>query len=83
MKRKIKFYGDKSIDFHDKEIPKVDFNLTCSAVISLDSALNKDGNHYPQKVMIKNITEDIEIFSDDLMSLVISFNERLTKISET
>ena len=83
MKRKIKFYCNKSTDFHDKEIPKVDFNLTCSAVISLDSDLNKDGNHYPQKVMIKNITEDIEIFSDDLMSLVISFNERLTKISET
>ena len=27
---------------------KVDCNHTCLAVISLDSALNKDGNYYPQ-----------------------------------
>ena len=45
---KIKFYGDAVTDFYDKEIPKVDSNLTCIAVISLDSALNKDGNYYPQ-----------------------------------
>ena len=27
---------------------KVDCNHTCLAVISLDSALNKDGSYYPQ-----------------------------------
>ena len=35
-------------DFYDKEIPKVDSNHTCLAVISLDSALKKDDNYYPQ-----------------------------------
>ena len=34
--------------FMIKEIPKVDSNYTCLAVISLDSALNKYGNYYPQ-----------------------------------
>ena len=75
LKTKIKFYGDEATDFHDKGIPEVDSNLTCLAVISLASALNKDGNYYPQvflkeckhitKVMIRHITEDIEIFSED------------------
>ena len=72
---KIKFYGDEATDFHDKDIPKEDSNLTCLAIINLDSSLNKDGNYYPQvflieckyfkKVMIRHVTEDIEIFSDD------------------
>ena len=48
LKSKIKFHGDEVTDFYDKEIPKVDSNPTCLAVISLDSALNKDGNYYPQ-----------------------------------
>ena len=48
MKTKIKFYGDEVIDFDDKEIPKVNSNYTCLAVIGLDSALKKDENHYPQ-----------------------------------
>ena len=30
-----------------KKIPKVDSNHACLAVISLDSALNKDENNYP------------------------------------
>ena len=34
LKTKIKCYGDKIIDFYDKEIPKVDSNLTCLSVIS-------------------------------------------------
>ena len=45
---KIQFYGDKVRDFHDKEIHKVDSNHICLAEISLDSALSKDGNYYPQ-----------------------------------
>ena len=45
LKTKIKFYGDEATDFHDKKIPKVDSNLTCLAVMSLDSALSKGGNY--------------------------------------
>ena len=48
LKTKIKSYGDEATDFYDYEIPKVNSNLTCLAVISLDSALNKDRNYYPQ-----------------------------------
>ena len=43
----IKYHGNEVINIYDKEIPKVDSNLTCLAVISLDSALDKDGNYYP------------------------------------
>ena len=39
LKTKIKFYGDEVTDFHDNETPNVDFNYTCLAVISSDSAL--------------------------------------------
>ena len=44
LKTKIKSYGDEVTDFFDK----VDSNHTCLAVISFDSALDKDGNYYPQ-----------------------------------
>ena len=43
-----KFYLDEATDFYNKEISKVDSNLTCLAVISLGSALNKDGSYYLQ-----------------------------------
>ena len=48
LKIRIKSYGDDVTDFYDKEIPKVDSNHTCLAVISLDSALKKEENYYPQ-----------------------------------
>ena len=48
LKTKIKSHGDEITDFSDKEIPKVDSNHTCLAVISLDSALKKDDNYYSQ-----------------------------------
>ena len=48
MKTKIKSHGDEVTDFYDKEIPKVDSNYICLAVISFDSALKKDENYYPQ-----------------------------------
>ena len=41
LKTKIKSYGNDVTDFYDKEIPKVNSNHTCLAVISLDSALKK------------------------------------------
>ena len=53
----------------------VDYNHTCLAVISLDSAHKKDENCYRQlflkeckyikKKVISHITQDIEMFSSD------------------
>ena len=78
MKVKIKSHVDDVTDFYDKEIPKADSNHTCLAVISLDSALNKNGNYYPQiflkeckyiiKKVIRHIIDDLESsfdYSDD------------------
>ena len=47
--------GDKVKDFCNRKIPKLDFNGSCLAVISLDSSLKKDGNYYPQ-VFLKECT---------------------------
>ena len=38
LKTKIKSHGNEIIDFYDKKFPKLDFNHTCLAVVSLDSA---------------------------------------------
>ena len=75
LKTKIKSHGDEVTDFSDKEISRADSNHTCLAKISLDSALKKDENYYPQvflkrckyikKKVIRHITEDIEMFSSD------------------
>ena len=53
----------------------MDSNHTCLAVISLDSALKKDENYYPQvflkeckyikRKVIWHISQDIKIFSSD------------------
>ena len=53
-KTRIKSHGDKVTDFYDKEYPTVDSNHTCLAVISLDSALKKYENHYPQVFLKKS-----------------------------
>ena len=45
LKTKIKSFGDAAAEFHNKEIPKVGFNHTWVAVISLDPALKKDENY--------------------------------------
>ena len=45
LKTKIKSHGDEVTDFSDKEISKVDSNVTCLAVITLDSALKKDDKY--------------------------------------
>ena len=81
LETKIKFHGNEFTDFYDEEIPKAYSNHTCLAVISLDSALNKDGNYYPQvfsgeckyikKKVIRHINDDLESSSDDLMILMI------------
>ena len=48
MKTKIKSHGDRATYFYDKEVPKVNSNHACLAIISLDFALKKDENCYPQ-----------------------------------
>ena len=73
MKTKIKSHGDEVTDFYDKKFSKVDSNYTCLAIISLDSALKKDGNYYPQvllkeckyieKKVIRHINDNLSNFS--------------------
>ena len=48
LKTNIKSNGNELTDFLDKEIPKVDSNHCCLAVISLDSAFKKDENYFFQ-----------------------------------
>ena len=40
LKTKVEFPGDEVTYFYDKEIPKMDSNHACFAVISLDSGLS-------------------------------------------
>ena len=73
LKTKIKSYSFEVTDSFNKEIPKVNSNYTCLAVISLDSALKKDENHYPQvflkeckdikKKLIWHINDNLSDFS--------------------
>ena len=78
LKTKTKCYDDEVTDFYAKEIPNTDSNHTCLAIISLDSALNKDGNYYRQvflkelkyikKIIIRHIIDGLESsshYSDD------------------
>ena len=70
---KIKSHGDEVTDFYDKEIPKVDSNHTCSAIIIWIS--KKNWNYYPQvflkeckyikKNVIRYIIDNLESSSDD------------------
>ena len=46
LKTNIKSYSDQATDFHDKEVPKVGSNHTCSTVICLVSVLKKNENYY-------------------------------------
>ena len=73
LKAKIKSHVDEVIDFYDKEILTVDSNHTCLAVISLDSFLKKDENHYVQvllkeckhieKKVVRHIHDNLSYFS--------------------
>ena len=42
LRTKIKSYKDEATDFHNKEMPKVDSNHACLAVITIDSVFKKD-----------------------------------------
>ena len=46
FKTKIKSHGNEFTYFYDREIPKVDSNHNCLAVINLDYALRKDDKYY-------------------------------------
>ena len=46
-KTKTKPHGDEVTDLYEKK-SKVDSSHTCLALISLNSAINKDDNYYPQ-----------------------------------
>ena len=77
MKTKIKSNGDEVTNFYDKRIPKVDYNHTCLAVISLDSALKKDENCYPQMFLkeFKYIEKNVVRHINDNLSDFFSSNE--------
>ena len=73
LKTKIKSQCHKVTDFYDKKIPKLDSNHTRLAAISLDSALKKDDNNYPQvflkeckyikKKVVRHIHDNLSDFS--------------------
>ena len=62
-------------DFYDKKVPKLASNHTWLAVISLEFALKKDENYYPQlflkeckyngKNVIRQIKDNLSDFSSD------------------
>ena len=72
LNNKVKSHGNKVANFYDKKNPKVDSNHTCLAGISLDSALTKDENYYPQvflkqckyieKKLIRHIINNLRFF---------------------
>ena len=44
---RLKSYSDEATCFQDKEVPKIDFCLTCLAVIPLDSIFKRHEKYYP------------------------------------
>ena len=75
MKIKIKFYSDQSTEFHNKEIPSVSSNHTSLAVIAIDSFLKNWWKLLSASVLkrikiqfkkvIRHITDNLQIYSDD------------------
>ena len=75
LKTKIKPNDNEVKDFYDKEIPKVNSNHTCLAVISLDSALKNGESYYPQvflkeckyikKKVVRHVIDHLGSSSDD------------------
>ena len=72
LKTTIKSHGNEVTDFYDKKIPKIDYNDTCLAVITLDSALKKDENYpqvfskeckYIEKKVVRHIHDNLKEFS--------------------
>ena len=67
-------HNDEVTDFYAKNIPKLDSNHTCLAMISLDSALKKVQNYlrqvylkeckYIEKKVIRHFYDNLGNFSD-------------------
>ena len=68
MKTKIESCGEEVTDFYDKRVSKVESNHTCLAVISLDSAMNKDRNYYLQVFLNAFIIHLLRLLDILLMS---------------
>ena len=68
LKTKIESCGEEVTDFYDKRVPKVESNHTCLAVISLDSAMNKDRNYYLQVFLNAFIIHLLRLLDILLMS---------------
>ena len=66
-----KSHGKEVTDFYDKQVPKVDSNHTCLAVMSLEFVLKKDENYYPQ-VYLKECKYTEEIFRHSHGNLLMS-----------
>ena len=83
LKTKIKSHNDEVTGFCDKQIPKVDSNHTCLAVISLNSALKKDDNYYLQvflkecKCIEKKVIRHI---NDNLIDFLLMMNLMRNKL---
>ena len=72
MKTNIKSHGNEVTYFPYKKVQKVDFNHTCFAVITLDSALKKDEDYpqvllkeckYIEKKIVRHISDNLSDFS--------------------
>ena len=68
VKTKIESCGEEVTDFYDKRVSKVESNHTCLAVISLDSAMNKDRNYYLQVFLNAFIIHLLRLLDILLMS---------------
>ena len=68
---KAKSHGKEVTDFYDKQVPKVDSNHTCLAVMSLEFVLKKDENYYPQ-VYLKECKYTEEKFRHSYGNLLMS-----------
>ena len=68
VKTKIESCGEEVTDFYDKRVPKVESNHTCLAVISLDSAMNKDRSYYLQVFLNAFIIHLLRLLDILLMS---------------
>ena len=69
LKSKINYHADEVTDIYDKKISKLDSNLTCLAVISLDSALKKSDSYYQkecgkyiEKQVVRHILDSLSNF---------------------
>ena len=77
LRTKINVHNDEVADFYNKEMPKVDSNYTCLAVINLYSTLKKDDNYYPEVILkgCKYIKKKVVRHNHDNLSNFFSSDE--------